>query len=230
MDMTDAEKETSPWIRLDLSFWDEIIGTHCPKLYRKNTFLFQQGDPPDYVYIIKSGRVRITSYQLEGGEKQLYIAETGAMCGELACIQHSPYTVSAVTIVDSHVYCLPYVSLEKYIDTHAAFAKKLMHILCRKSHIFMEQVLELSFNPSFQRVARILLNIADQYGKIYPDQHIHITIKFTHQDVANMINTSRVTVSNVFNSFSSAGIISREQGYYILKDINKLKEYAVKPK
>jgi CRP/FNR family transcriptional regulator len=219
--------ETSPWIRLDLSMWNDLLHDKIPRLYKKKTFLFQHGENPDSFFIIKSGRVRITSYHPAGGEKQLYVAETGAIFGELACIQNAPYAVSAIAIVDSMIYRLPFKLLEAKMQSDWSLTKSVMQIICRKSHVFIEQVLELSFNLSIERVARILLNIAAQYGQPRPDGGIRISIKFTHQDVASMINTSRVTTSNIFNAFADQGLLVRERGHYILKDLEKLKAYTL---
>ena len=220
--------ESSPWIHLDLSYWEDLLQDQIPRLYRKKTFLFQHGDPAEHVFIIKSGRVRITSYNADGNEKQLYIGETGSICGELDCIQNQLYNASAFAIVDSQVYCLPYKVFEKRLRNNWSLTKKLMQMLCRKNNIFMEQILELSFTQSVQRVARILLNIAAEYGQDLPDGSVRIGIRFTHQDIATMINTSRVTTNNIINDFSEKGIIFREGGYYILKDTARLNDYILK--
>ncbi|QQO10885.1 Crp/Fnr family transcriptional regulator [Breznakiella homolactica] len=213
---------TSPWIHIDLSYWDDLTRDRLPQLFRKKSFLYHQDEMPEYVYIIKSGRVRVTSYRSEGEEKQLYIAEQGAMCGEFACIQNHPHDASAVAIVDSMVYCIPYQVVEKHMRGDWTMAQKVMRVICRKSNIFLGQILELSFDQSLQRVARILLDIAAQYGEKRPDGSVLITIKFTHQDIASMINTSRVTASNIFNDFLEKGTISRENGYYSLRDPGEL--------
>lgn len=220
--------ENSPWIHLDLSYWEDLLYDQVPRLYRKKTFLFQHGDTSEHVFIIKSGRVRITSYNEDGNEKQLYIGEAGSICGELDCIQSRPYNASAFAIVDSYVYCIPFRVFENRLRDNWSLTKKLMQQICRKNQIFMEQILELSFNQSVQRVARILLNIAAEYGQDLPDGSLRISIRFTHQDIATMINTSRVTTNNIINDFSDKGIITREGGYYILKDTAKLNGYILK--
>ena len=222
------KNEKSPWIHLDLSYWENLLTDQTPRLYRKKTFLFQNGDAADYVYIIKSGRVRVTYYGEDGNEKQLYIGEAGSICGELDCIQNQPYNASALAIVDSEVFCLPYKILENQLQKNWSLTKKLMQVICRKSYIFTEQILELSFNQSAQRVARILLNIAAEYGQDMPDGGVRIKIKFTHQDIATMINISRVTTNNIINDFCDKGIIAREEGYYILKDTAKLQDCILK--
>ncbi|MCL1959725.1 MAG: Crp/Fnr family transcriptional regulator [Spirochaetes bacterium] len=222
-----VKDESSPWIHMDISYWEDLLSAQIPRLYRKKTFLFQHGDKPEHVFIIKSGRVRITSYCIDGNEKQLYIGEAGSICGEIDCIQNHPYNASAIAIVDSEIFCLPYKVLENQMRNNWSLTKKLMQVICQKNLIFMEQIMELSFDQSKQRVARILLNIAAEYGQDLPDGSVRIGIKFTHQDIATMINTSRVTTNNVINSFSEEGIIIKEGGYYILKDIVGLNDYIL---
>ena len=85
MQKTWAE-ETSPWINMNISCWNALIKGRKPVMFRKKAFLFHQGDPAEAVYIVLSGRIRITSYQIDGEEKQFYIAEKGCLIGEASCI------------------------------------------------------------------------------------------------------------------------------------------------
>ena len=96
--------ETSPWISYDLNGWDSLIRNLKPVLYKKKSFLFHQNDPAAFTYIVKSGRIRVTSFNVEGIEKQLYIAEAGCCIGEVSCIMGNPHAYSAIAIVDTLVY------------------------------------------------------------------------------------------------------------------------------
>ena len=213
--------ECSPWIHIDLGYWKPLTDGQPPSFFRKKSIVYHQEDSPEYVYIVKSGRVRVTSYQPDGAEKQIYIAEKGAMFGESSIIGRRPQTDTAIAIVDSFIYCIPIGKVEKVMSTDWELTQRIIQLICRKNHILFKQVLELSFAQSLQRVAKILLNIGKQYGKLSGDK-IVISIKFTHQDVASMINTSRVTVSNIFNVLSEKGIISKKNGYFSLNHIETL--------
>ena len=197
--------ECSPWIHIDLGYWKPLTDGQPPSFFRKKSIVYHQEDSPEYVYIVKSGRVRVTSYQPNGAEKQIYIAEKGAMFGESSIIGRRPQIGK----------------VEKVMSTDWELTQRIIQLICRKNHILFKQVLELSFAQSLQRVAKILLNIGKQYGKLSGDK-IVISIKFTHQDVASMINTSRVTVSNIFNVLSEKGIISKKNGYFSLNHIETL--------
>ena len=81
--LTDA----SPWISVEPAAWRPLTEGRTPRLFRKKTFLYTQGQPAEHFYIIQRGRACISTSRADGHEKQLYIAERGALCGESACLQ-----------------------------------------------------------------------------------------------------------------------------------------------
>ena len=98
--------------------------------------------------------------------------------------------------------------------------------MCRKNSISFNQVLELSFTQSVQRVAQLVVHLCNQYGVKEDMGAVRIDIRFTHQDVSSMINTSRVTVSNVFSLFADEGILEKVNGLFVVTDFGKLESLA----
>lgn len=217
--------ETSPWITLDLDTWAPLTAGRAPGLCRKKAVLYHQSDPSDCVFIVKSGRLRVTSYQADGAEKQLFVAEKGAMVGESSCLNAKAHNTSAVAIVDSMVWCIPGTELVAGMQKNWTLNRQVISLLCRKKDILFQQMLELSFNQSLQRVAQLLLNLCHQYGRADPAGTC-INVRFTHQDVASMVNASRVTVSNIFNMFTERGILQKKGGYFILTDLAAMQALA----
>lgn len=217
--------ETSPWIHTDLDCWSILTHGRVPYPFKKNTILFHQEDPSGLIYIVRSGRIRITSYQKNGAEKQLYIAEQGTLFGECASMMRHPHVASAVAIVDSMIYVIPYTDVETAMNGNWDLNTRVLNMLCRKNSVLLKQVVELSFSDSLQRIAQVLINLGREYG--HPEaEGLRISIRFTHQDVANLTNTSRVTVSNAFNLFSSRGIITKQEGRYALLELDSLHQIA----
>ena len=95
--LTDA----SPWISVEPAAWRPLTEGRTPRLFRKKTFLYTQGQPAEHFYIIQRGRACISTSRADGHEKQLYIAERGALCGESACLQRQPHASAALAIVDT---------------------------------------------------------------------------------------------------------------------------------
>lgn len=225
MQRTWAE-DTSPWINMDLSFWDILTNNRKPVLFRKKSFLYHQDDQALSAFIVRSGRIRITSYQAGGEEKQFYIAEKGCLIGEASCILKHPHSTSALAIVDTEVYSIPHGALEALMKDNWALTLTVMQVMSRKNSISFNQVLELSFTQSIQRVAQLLIHLCNQYGVKDNSEYTRINVRFTHQDVSSMINTSRVTVSNVFSLFAEEKILEKVNGLFVVSDMKLLEDLA----
>lgn len=220
------QEYTSPWIRIHPGNWSDLVPNRMPVLFKRNTMLYQAGELSETIYIVESGRVRITTYQSSGAEKQLYIAEQGSLFGESSCFTHGSYDATAVAIVDSMVYCIPWEEAREAMRANWSLTEQVIQVICRKKAILQKQVLELSFADAMQRIAQMLLNLAGEYGQRQPDDSIRISIRFTHQDVANLTNTSRVTVSNVFQILIGRDMLSKKDGNFHLKNTELLRELA----
>ena len=205
--LTDA----SPWISVEPAAWRPLTEGRTPRLFRKKTFLYTQGQPAEHFYIIQRGRACISTSRADGHEKQLYIAERGALCGESACLQRQPHASAALAIVDTWAYAVPRLAI--------------LELCFRKNTVLLGQVRELSFDQAERRIARTLLNLAAQYGRPCPEG-VRISIRFTHQDVAGIINTSRITTNKVMKRMEEEGILLKREGRYILRALPALERLA----
>ena len=216
---------TSPWVRMDIDQWAPLIAKKTPLSVRKNSFLFHQEGDSGQLYVVKAGRIRISVFQRDGSEKQLYIAEVGALFGERSCMLGVRHATSAVAIVDSLIYIIPFSEAQALMAQNSELSGAVMRLAYRKNSILIKQVVELSFSDALQRITQTLVNLAETYGQ-ETDMGICIPIRFTHQDVANLTNASRVTVSNAFNLLASKGILLKKDGKTILADIQALRSMA----
>ena len=215
----------SPWISMDPEGWAPLTSGRLPVQYRKKGVLFHQDDEPEAVFIVKSGRLRVTSYQENGAEKQLYIAERGTMVGESSCLNGVPHESSAVAIVDTQVWRIPAGDLIAAMQQNWWLTRRVISLICRKKDVFFQQILDLSFNQAIQRIARLLLNLCHQYGRPHPKGML-IAVHSTHQDIAGMVNASRVTVGNVLNMMMDQGLLVREGKHFILTDLEAMKSLS----
>ncbi len=102
-----SSQRFSPWIQADLSRWDALSAGRQPEKIRKDTSLYYQRQEPQYLYIVRSGRFRVTCYLASGKERQLYIAEVGCLIGEQEAVSGMPYQTFPQAIINSEVYRIP---------------------------------------------------------------------------------------------------------------------------
>ena len=137
--------------------------------------------------------------------------------GESSCLTGAAHQFSAVAIVDSLVWKVPAAELREAMEHDWQLTQRVISLLCRKNDVFYRQILDLSFKQATHRIASQLLNLCHQYGKEH-EKGVRISIHFTQQDIAGIVNASRVTVGNVFNLFIDQGLLAREGKYFILTD------------
>ena len=221
-----AKLETSPWIRTPLDTWAPLLDGVRPISYKKKARIYHQGDPGENTYILRTGRVRLTYFHDSGEEKLLYIAEQGSMIGETACVTGNCYSGSAIALTDSLIYRIPKDKLLETMRRDWQLNQSVIGLLCRKKNIFFHQMLELSFSQALGRIAQMLLNLMSEYGVPQPDGGVLIDMNFTHQEVASLVNTSRVTVSNIFNQFAGEGVLEKQGSRFVVKRPQELQRIA----
>lgn len=216
----------SPWIGTHLSTWSHLTAKRIPLKYPPKSMVYSQGDRFSKIYIVASGRVRISIFHRDGQEKQLYIAGPGAMFGESACILEKPHASTATTITRCELYAIPSKEVQRLFHTEARTADLMLQYEARKNRLLTAQVAMLSFDRAEQRVAKVLLYLCEMYGRQEGDG-VRIDLRFTCADIAALVNTSRVTVNNVIQEFIRSGILTKDGSFYIVQDPHLLQISAL---
>lgn len=220
-------KEPSPWIDYPLENWTPLIKGKTPVSYKKKSFLYHQEDSAAYAYIVKSGRVRLTLFSLDGTEKQLYIAGPGCLFGEIACIMSFPHTETALCVQDTLLYQISQQELVEAIRTDWEINKRVFNSVFRKNTVYHRQILELCFLSSLQRIALHLIDLCKRHGVREKDGY-RLDLKFTHADLASLIHTSRVTVNTSFSWLIENHYLIKIGSSYLIpfEQLDRLKELA----
>lgn len=216
----------SPWIGADLGIWSILLEGRKTVRFPAGSIIFSQEDPFSHIYIVARGRVCISVFHSDGEQKHLYIACPGAMFGENACILSHPHGTTATAIVTTDLYAIPSKECQRLFHSQQQIADSMLQYVARKNQMLIAQAAMLSFDRAEQRVAKTLLQLCDTYGVPTPGGK-RIDIRFTCTDVSSIINTSRVTTNNVMTSFTRMGILSRDNGFYTIHDLEALQRLTV---
>ncbi len=186
-----------------------IAGVTGEKNYTKRSIIFHEGDPGDTLYILKVGRVKISKITEDGREKTLTIMQPGDFFGEMAIFDSLPRSATAEVIDDQAVcFTLNKRDFERIILDNPIIALKIMRDLTRRIRQVNQQVEDLAFKDVHERVASTLCNLSKVEGRHLGNNRILINLKMTHQDLANMVGSSRETVTRALNRLQDQEIIS----------------------
>lgn len=226
-DMTEII-EYSPWIKMDTLDWSFLTSGLKPKPFKKDEVIYQQQHETEFIYLVKSGRVGLSIYSLDGEEKTLLIAEEGSLFGEISCLDNYPNFANATAVADSFLYIIPKQSFLLELAHNHDCALNLIKLMARKIRILSTQIKQLSFADSYYRVSNALVHLVNEYG-IKSESGYKLSIKFTHQEMASLTGLCRVSVTNIFLNMTSNGVLQKEGGYYIIKQLDKLYGYLYSP-
>jgi len=201
------------WIRriplfatLDDEEFDRLSGIFVERQYRKNQVIFQEEETGDYMYLVLSGKVKVSKKSSTGDrESILAIHKAGDFFGEMSLLdgKTAPATVSAME--DARIVSVGGEDFRKYLLGNEKVMLQIIQVLCAR--LRQEWQKQSRSNDSADaRIAAELLDLAARHG-VRDARGVIIDLKVTHQDLAEMVSTSRETVSRLLTALRKDGII-----------------------
>ncbi|MGM8365950.1 Crp/Fnr family transcriptional regulator [Virgibacillus sp. W0181] len=222
--MTFIDELTSPWLD-NLPYNWSVFDTEGKVIhFKKNNFVFNAGDDLDYVYIVLNGRVRTYLNTVNGKEKTLMVIGKNGLLGEDFIQGDHVHSTSAIAVTESTLLKVDKIKFRKITFSEEKTLTQWLQILSLKTKVLTQSHSNLAFNDTRERLASALIYLAKTYGGKDINNSTRIGIKFTHQELADFIGSSRVTVSNELNKLRKEGIVSKMDKHYHIQSISKLKE------
>lgn len=184
-----------------------IAAIMLEKSYSRKSIIFHEGDYGDTLYIIKMGRVKIAKVAIDGREKTLTILQPGDFFGEMAIFDNLPRSATAEAIdQEVRLFGINKKDFERLIHENPSISLRIMKDLTRRIRQINQQVEDLAFKDVHGRVSSTLFQLLETEEKIRGQDLSHL--RMTHQDLANMVGSSRETVTRALNRLQSEGIIA----------------------
>ena len=172
--------------------------------FRKGEVAFEQGDLADTVFYIKSGKFKITVLSQQGKEAVVAILGKDMFFGEGCLVGQPKRLTTATAMSDAVTMQVNKSEVSRVLREEPSFADMFIsHILERNARV-EEDLVDLLFNSSEKRLARVLLLLAN-FGKAGRPEPI--IGKISQEILAEMVGTTRSRVSFFMNKFRKMGFI-----------------------
>ena len=177
------------------------------KEFGKRETLFHQGDPGEEFMILTEGSVKVELMNAEGKELTLTILTPFQFLGELALLDDVPRSATVVSMENSVLLSVNKRDFARLLESYPRMSIPMLRQLTRRVRVLTDDIASMAFLDSYSRVTRKILNLAEEMGQTNPDGHILIDRPLTHQQLANLVGTTRETVTKILNEMKDNGLL-----------------------
>lgn len=192
---------------------------------RKKEKLYFDGSHDDKIYILKKGAVKVIKHTPRGNDIILDIFAGGTIFGEMSVLEPQEKDESVEVIEDGLICTLKKEDFDRLIQLVPGLEVKITKMRGLKRWRIENKLLDLLFNTVEQRLAKTLLHLLDDFGMPHDSGYL-LKIKLTHRDYADLIGSTRETVTVTLNKIKNMGLIDYEGKYIVIKSPEKMKKLA----
>src|SRR4051812_6284623 len=194
--------------------------------YPKGAVLFVEGQAPRGIFVLCKGRVKLSICATDGKTLILKIAEPGEVLGLSATVSGKPYELTAETIDPCQVNFVKREDFLRFLKEHSDACFKVAEQLSDKYNNACHEVRSLGLSHSAgEKLAKLLLEWSARSGESNKTEP-RVRLSLTHEEIAQMIGTSRETVTRLFAELKKRQIVLARGATLVVKNKAALRALA----
>ncbi|MDL4842905.1 Crp/Fnr family transcriptional regulator [Aquibacillus rhizosphaerae] len=185
-----------------------IIELAQSRRYRRGTHIFMQGDPLSNVYFIHIGKVKIYKTDFHGKEQIVNVLQPGNMFPHQGFFRQDKCPAHAEVTEDATLLYIPIHLFENFLMNNPAICVKLFKVLGDLIVDLQKRLEEQILHNTYEQIIMLLLRLTENYGEKLEDDTFKLSMNFSNRELANMIGSSRETVSRTLTQLKKEKLIS----------------------
>lgn len=206
---------------------EKIVDISISREWKKNSHVFLQGDPLENVYFINEGKVKIYKSDANGREQIVAILKKGEMFPHVGFFRKGGYPGYSEVLEKASLVVVPISQFEKVLVENPHLSIKVFKVLGEKIVDLQERLEAQILNNTYEQIVKLLLRLGDLHGDKQENGTIVLKSDFTNKDLANMIGTTRETVSRTLTRMKKDGIFSTDHYGNMILDIELLENELI---
>jgi CRP/FNR family cyclic AMP-dependent transcriptional regulator len=191
---------------------ERVARAATARRYPKDTMIVLESDAGDALYVVLEGQVKLVLSAEDGREIILATRSKGDFFGEMSLIDDQPTPFNAIAMGDAELLVLRRDDFRRCLSEIPGMSLGLLRALCERLRKADSQIGGLVFLDVKGRVARLILELSDRH------ESDRIPRAFTHNVIAQMIGSTRETVSRTIRELADDGAIEASRTRVAVKD------------
>ena len=185
-------------------------------VYPKGAMLFIEGQQPRGVFVLCAGKAKLSTSSREGKTIITKLSDAGDVLGLNSVISDRPYEVTAEMMEPGQANFIPRDSLLQFLKEHGKVALRVAEQLSRNYYTAYEEIrtLGLATSPS-EKFAKLLLSWSPKAAN---GDGAQVKLTLTHEEIAEIIGTTRETVSRLFSEFKRKQLLQLKRSTLIIRN------------
>ncbi|PFO02461.1 Crp/Fnr family transcriptional regulator [Bacillus sp. AFS076308] len=195
---------------------DPIVKITQTRFYKHKMYVFMQDDPLDRVFFIHSGKIKIYKSDFMGKEQLISVLEPGEMFPHAGFFRKGNFPAYAEVVEDAQLIVIPIDGFEKILISYPELCIKLFKVLGEKIVDLQGRLEAQVLHNTYEQIILLLIRLCKSNGEKVEGLY-KLTTQFTNRELANMIGTSRESVSRTINQVKKKSLVSQDgDGFYLI--------------
>lgn len=192
----------------------------------KGQFIFREGDPAEWFHFVKQGNVKCVQSSLEGKEVTLKVLMPGDLfCCEATTLAGESHPGCAQAMGEGTVVKIPRKAMLNIIQRNPEAAVNIINYLSVRLRESQDNAKAFALDRADQRLATILIHLAQRAG-ISEAEGVRLSVKLTHQDLADMAGLTKETTSRILSRLKKDHIVTSSRKQLVIQDLARLQKMA----
>jgi CRP-like cAMP-binding protein len=187
--------------------------------------IYFSGETATHLHVVAAGQVKLLRHSVSGQDVLLDILKPGDYFGSLATLAGEAYPDTAQAQTAVCVLSISSGDFRASLQQYPRVALAVMSRTARRLQETQEMVRRLSVNSAEQRLAAVLLKLADKLGEA-TDEGILIQMPLSRDDLAQMSGTTAETASRIVSQFQKEGLVHSGRQWLAITDRLRLESIA----
>jgi len=197
---------------------EPIVDFARSRKYETGKIVFMQHEPITDVYFIQEGKVKVYKTDYEGKEQIVNVLQKDDMFPHQGLFRKGNYPAHAEILEEALLVNIPIVSFESFLITHPEISIKMFRVLGEIIVDLQSRLEEKILYNVYDQIVLLLMRLAKKNGEQIDKETFRLTVHLTNRELANMIGSSRETVSRTLTQLKKEEIVLNDKaGHLIIK-------------
>ncbi len=208
----------------------ETLGHRAPMhTVEAGTVFYSPEDASEVLFILKVGRVRIYRLSTDGKALTTAMIDAGTIFGEMAILGQGMHDSYAEALTPCVLCLMSRDDVKRLLLGDQRIALRITETMGRRLLEAERRLSDFAFKSLPERIATILMTLAEREPSrfsIWPGRASRPELRFTHEQLAEMVGTHRETATKVLNDWREQGLIELKRGKVVLIDLEALRRLS----